>query len=87
MIQVVCKESIEEVLMHPQYYVDASEDLTLLRVYHPDDITNPTYIMIGCDESEQYYLVVEDNETSEDYIPEDGESLTELFAKLLNENK
>ena len=85
MIQVVCKENIEEVLTNPQYYVDDSEDLALLRVYHKEDITNPTYIMIGCDESEQYYLVVEDNEASADYIPEDGETLSELFEKLLNE--
>ena len=87
MIQVVCKENIEEILMFPQYYVDSSEDLALLRIYDKDDVNNPTYIMIGCDEHNKYYLVVEDNETSEDYIPEDGETLSELFEKLLNDNK
>lgn len=85
MIQVICKENIEEVLMHPRYYVDDSEDLALLRVYHKEDVANPTYIMIGCNEHERYYLVVEDNETSADYIPEDGETLLELFEKLLHE--
>ena len=85
MIQVVCKANIEDVLMAPQDYVDSSEDLVLLRIYHADDIANPTYLMIGCDEYEKYYLVVEDNETSEDYIPEDGETLSDLFEKLLNE--
>ena len=87
MIQVVCKENIEEVLMFPQYYVDSSEDLVLLKIYDKDDIDNPTYIMVGCDEDEKYYLVVEDNETSADYYPEDGETLSELFEKLLNDNK
>lgn len=86
MIQVICKDNIEDVLAFPQHYVDSSEDLVLLRIYHPNDIDNPTYIMIGCDEYEKYYLVVEDNETFEDYIPEDGESLIELFTKLLNES-
>ena len=84
MIQVVCKEYIEEILRFPQYYVDDSEDLALLKVYDKNNIDNPTYIMIGCDEYEKYYLVVEDNDTSEDYIPDDGETLSELFEKLLN---
>ena len=87
MIQVVCKENIEEILMFPQYYVDSSEDLALLRIYDKDDINNPTYIMIGCDENEKYYLVVEDNDVSEDYPLSDGETLLELFEKLLNENR
>ena len=87
MIQVICKYNIEEVLSSPQDYVDSSEDLVLLKIYHPSDITNPTYMMIGCDEYEKYYLVVEDNETFEDYVPNDGETLLELFEKLLNENK
>lgn len=85
MIQVICKHNIEDVLISPQDYVDSSEDLVLLKIYNPSDIANPTYLMIGCDEYEKYYLVVEDNETFEDYIPEDGEGLTELFTKLLNE--
>jgi hypothetical protein len=87
MIQVVSNNNIEDILTFPQYYVDSSQDLALLRIYHSNDINNPTYIMIGCDEYDKYYLVVEDNETSEDYIPEDGQSLTELFEKLLDENK
>ena len=74
MIQVICKDDVEDVLAFPQNYVDDSQDLALLRIYHPSDITNPTYIMIGCDEYEKYYLVVEDNETSADYLPEDGET-------------
>ena len=87
MIQVICKHNIEDVLAFPQNYIDSSEDLVLLKIYHPSDISNPTYIMIGCDEYEKYYLVVEDNETSSDYYPEDGETLSELFEKLLDENK
>ena len=85
MIQVICKDNIEEVLSSPQDYVDSSEDLVLLRIFHSSDIVNPTYIMIGCDEYGKYYLVVEDNDVSEDYPLSDGETLSELFVKLLNE--
>lgn len=87
MIQVICKDNVEDVLAFPQYYVSSEQDLALLKIYHPSDIDNPTYIMIGCDEDEKYYLVVEDNETSADYLPEDGETLLNLFEKLLKENK
>lgn len=87
MIQVICKDNVEDVLTFPQYYVGSDQDLVLLKIYHPNDIDNPTYIMIGCNEDEKYYLVVEDNETSADYYPEDGDTLSELFEKLLNENK
>ena len=87
MIQVICKDNVEDVLAFPQYYVDDSEDLVLLKIYHQSDISNPTYIMIGCNEDEKYYLVVEDNETSEDYLPADGQSMTDLYEKLLKENK
>lgn len=85
LIEVMVKESIAEILEVPQDYVTPSEDLVLVRIYHTYDITNPTYIMIGCDEYEKYYLVVEDNDTSEDYLPAEGKTLQELFDELLKE--
>jgi hypothetical protein len=84
MIEILHSENIEEILANPQNYVDDSEDIALLRVYH-EDTNNPIYIMIGVDESEKYYLVVEDNDTSEDHYLGDNETLSDLFTKLLDE--
>lgn len=86
MIEVLCKENIEEVLMYPQHYIDDTQDVALLRIINKDGVCNPTYIMVGQDEQdERYYLVVEDNDSSEDYYPEDSESLLGLYEKLLDE--
>lgn len=82
-IESLRQENIEKILANPQDYVDSSEDIVLLRIRQSDDIDNPTYIMLGVDEYEKYYLVVEDNDVSEDYLPKDGETLLELFDKLL----
>ena len=85
-IEILCKENVEEVLMYPQYYVDDTQDIALLRIIYDCDVSNPTYILVGQDEQdERYYLVVEDNETSEDYYLEDSETLLELYERLLDE--
>lgn len=83
MIETLCKENIEEVLKNPRDYVDSSEDIVLLKIHHSDDISNPTYIMLGVDEYDKYYLVVEDNDVSEDYVPKDEATLLELFDEIL----
>ena len=86
LVEILCKENIEEVLMDPEHYVDDTQDVVLLRIIDEDDVSNSTYIMIGQDEQdERYYLVVEDNDVSEDYYPEDSETLSELYEKLLYE--
>lgn len=82
MIQVICNENIEEVLRNPEQYVDFREDKVLIR-YYGQDTSNPTYIMIGQDEYDKFYLVIEDNDTSEDVYTSENESLEDLFSKLL----
>ena len=84
MIEIVHKGNIEEILAHPGDYVDNSEDVVLLKIHDSKDINNPTYIMLGVDEYEKYYLVVEDNDVSEDYFVADGSTLYELFTELLD---
>lgn len=82
MVEVLCKENLDEVLEDPQFYAVDWEDRALVRVFG-ENIDNPTYILIGQDEDdERYYLVVEDNDISEDYYVEDGQTLEELFNEL-----
>lgn len=84
MIQVICNENVVEVLRNPEQYVDFREDKVLIRHYG-EDTSNPTYIMIGQDEYDKFYLVIEDNDTSEDIYTSENESLEDLFNKLLQE--
>ena len=83
MIEVLCPEAVEEVLEYPKEYVDESADRILAKIHDPSDIENPIYIMIGMDEHGKCYLVIEDNDVSADYYPEDEETLLELYIKIL----
>lgn len=84
MVKVMCKENIEDVLAHPEEYVDETFDKPLIAVFSSTTIDNPTYLMVGQDENnKKFYLVVEDADTSEDYYPSDNESLSSLFDNLL----
>jgi hypothetical protein len=82
MIQVMCNENIEEVLLNPSEYVDFREDKALIR-YYGKDKSNPTYILVGQDEYDKFYLVIEDNDVSEDVYLAENETLLSVFVRLL----
>ena len=84
-MKVLDIDLLEEILTNPYEYVDNSQDIVLAEIYEDEEIDNPIYIMIGSDEWEDYYLVVEDNDTSEDIYPEDDETLLDLYIRLLEE--
>ena len=85
LMKVLDIDLLEEILTNPYEYVNNSQDIVLAEIYEDEEIDNPIYIMIGSDEYEDYYLVVEDNDTSEDIYPEDEETLLELYIRLLEE--
>lgn len=85
MIEVLCEELVEEVLIHPQEYIDDSRDVILLKIHNERYIDNPLLIMVGQDEQGKYYLVMEDNDMSEDFYPNDEETLLDLYVKMLKE--
>ena len=77
MIKVLCKDNIEEVLNNPNDYVDETFDLPLVEI-------DKVLIMVGKNEEDgRYYLVVEDDETSQDYYLNENESLIEKYEWLL----
>lgn len=83
MIEIISKENIEEILTNPSEYVDFDFDKILIK-YYGQDTDNPTWIFIGVDEDGKFYLTVEDNDVSEDYYMEGGQTLKELFSELLD---
>lgn len=84
MVKIICSENVEDVLAHPEEYVDETFDKPLISVFSSATIDNPTYLMVGQDEQDgRFYVVVEDNEVFEDYYPETNQSLNDLFDSLL----
>jgi hypothetical protein len=78
MVQIITKHSIDDMLLHPDIYVDEYEDIVLLKVFGKD-VSNPTILMLGYDDKrDSYYFVVEDDEVSEDIYCE-KENLAEMF--------
>ena len=76
-IRVLCKDNVDEVLENPSEYVDETFDLPLVEI-------NKILIMVGKNEEDgRYYLVVEDDETSQDYYLNENESLIEKYEWLL----
>ena len=84
-ILVVTTEDIMEILDNPSKFVNTTYDKVLVKI-HDDEDDYRWMIMIGQNErSGEYYLVVEDDEMSEDYYPSDyGVTLEELFNKILD---
>lgn len=74
MIEVLTHYNIEEILEDPMHYVDETEDIALIRV-------NRTMIMLGMNDDERLYFVVEDDEMSEDrYVDSEYPGMTALEA-------
>ena len=86
-VEVLARENIEAILADPMEYFDSTEDLALIRV-------NGTMILIGVDDDERLYFVLERDTISEDrYIDVEYAGMTALQAyqaildELFHKNK
>lgn len=85
MIEVKTNYSIDEVLEHPEKFIDESQDIVLVKIYGKD-INNPTMIMAGKDDKTgEFYFVVEDNDSTEDIYCKDR-PMTEVFSEIIKEH-
>lgn len=83
-VRILAKENVQEILNNPIDFVDETFDKALVEIY---DDNYKWMILLGKNEDDgRYYLVVEDDEMSEDYYPEANESLEDLYDKLLERN-
>ena len=76
----------EDILAVPENYADPNFDVPLVRVTTKGLEDNPTLIMFGVDvqgKKKRYYLVVEDNDMSEDHYQKDDESLVTMYKELV----
>lgn len=85
MIQLIRPE-MEKILKKPQAYIDDDQDVVLVKITPATNPKNPTLMMIGKDVFDgRFYIVVEDNDTSEDIYPEGKETLYSKFMALYND--
>jgi hypothetical protein len=73
----------EKILKKPNNYVDDDQDLALVKIVPANNPKNPTLLMVGKDVFDgRFYIVVEDNETSEDIYLEGKETLYSKFMEI-----
>ena len=84
MIQI--RPEMEKILKKPQAYVNDDQDLVLVKIISVTNPNNPTIMMVGKDVFDgRFYIVVEDNDTSEDIYLEGKETLYSKFMELYND--
>ena len=85
MIQLIRPE-MEKILKKPQTYVNDDQDIVLVKITPVTNPKNPTMMMVGKDVFDgRFYIVVEDNDTSEDIYLEGKETLYSKFMELYND--
>ena len=82
MIKIV-NENWEKILKKPNAYVGDDQDIVLVKITPASSKNNSTLLMVGKDVMDgRYYIVVEDNETSEDIYLEGKETLYSKFMSI-----
>lgn len=87
-IEQLCLLPPEDILAVPENYADPNFDVPLVRVITKGLEDNPTLIMLGVDvqrKKKRYYLVVEDNDMSEDHYldNDDNRDLPTMYKELV----
>ena len=85
MIQLIRPE-MEKILKKPQMFVNDTQDVVLVKITSVTNPKNPTLLMVGKDDFDgRFYIVIEDNDTSEDIYPEGKETLYSKFMSIYND--
>ena len=81
--EVIESESIDDIFCSPKDYVDSSYDRPLIKIWSEG---NELFtVLIGIDDYDNIYLVAEDGDTSEDFYPNENESLWSLYERVLDD--
>lgn len=81
--KVITFENVEEIFRSPEDYVDSSYDKALIKICANG--RELFTILIGIDDNGDVYLVAEDDEVSEDYYPDAGETLWDVYERIIKD--
>ena len=72
----------KKIIKNPKTWVDDIQDTVLMKIVSVTEPNNPLLLMIGQDVfTGGYYIVVEDNDVSEDVYPSQRESIYDTFMR------
>lgn len=77
---------ILNLLKDPEKYVNNDNDIQLIAIPYEKLTGGLLRFMIGIDDNNKYYFVVEDEYVSKDEYPNENESLIEAFIRIFEEN-
>ena len=73
----------KKIIKNPKTWVDDIQDTVLMKIVSVTEPNNPLLLMIGQDVfTGGYYIVVEDNDVSEDVYPSQRESIYDTFMRI-----
>ena len=76
-----------KIVKKPRNWIDEFSDEAMIKIVPVATPNNPILIMVGKDVfTDGYYVVVEDNDVSDDIYPENGESLYDCFMRVYNKH-
>lgn len=81
--ETITSENVYEVFCSPEDYVDDEYDMPLFKIYA--DGKELFTILIGIDDNGAVYLVAEDDEVAEDYYPDAGETLWDVYDRVIDD--
>lgn len=79
---VIDDEFIDDIFNEPKDYVDTSYDRSLVEIWAEDKMLFTVYI--GMEESGDVYLMLEDDETSESFYPDEDETLSDVYERAVD---
>ncbi len=83
--KITTKHNIVDLLNNPQKYIDDSLDLQILSLPDSEACGGILRFLVGV-ENGRYYVVVEDDYSSDDIYPDNNETLMQTFFRALNDN-
>ena len=83
---ITTKHNILDILKRPEDFIDEYSDTEIMILPDYEAAGGILRILVGVDENDRYYLVLEDDDTAEDVYPRDEETLMETFVRILDEN-
>ena len=83
--KITTQFNIVDVLAHPETYIDEYSDTEILTIPDEEAVGGILRFLVGVEDG-QYYIVVEDDYSSDDIYPQNDETLMQAFIRALNDN-
>lgn len=84
-VKITTKYNLCDIFNHPNRYIDEYSDTEILTMPNAFAEVGILRFLVGVEDG-KYYIVVEDDYSSEDIYQEQNETLIQTFIRALNDN-